>query len=271
MSTPLQQGPLVIIGGAEDRTGDCQILREFLRCAGGRQARIVVLTAATSEPWEAGETYIEVFERLGAAWVAVVDTRTPEDAENIDGLSAIAEATGVFFTGGDQARIVDSLKGTLLHDLLHKRFAEGMAIAGTSAGAAAIPAIMIIEGDSQTHARYNSITMGPGLGFLSGMVVDQHFAQRGRLGRLLAAILQQPSVLGFGIDEDTALIVEGEIIRVVGSGAVTIVDESETTYSNADTILKDEAFAVCGVKLHVLPAGYRFSLKTRQRIAEDSP
>jgi cyanophycinase len=268
MSTPLNQGVLVIIGGAEDRYGDCQILREFLRYAGGRKARIVVLTVATSEPWEAGETYLEVFDRLGAARVTVVDTRVPEDAEQIEVLTAIAEATGIFFTGGDQARIVQRLRGTLLEDLLHKRFAEGAVIAGTSAGAAAIPEIMIVEGDSQTHARFNSITMGPGLGLVSGIVVDQHFAQRGRLSRLLAAILQHPSALGFGIDEDTALIVEGETLRILGSGAVTIVDASETTYSNTHAILQDEALAVCGIKLHVLPTGHQFCLRTRQRLAE---
>ncbi|NEP15775.1 MAG: cyanophycinase [Leptolyngbya sp. SIO4C1] len=263
MSTEQRRGKLVIIGGAEDRRDDCLILREFLRCAGGLKARIAILTAATSEPWEAGDTYIEVFERLGVEAVTVVDTRDRDEAETIDALNAIAEATGVFFTGGDQSRIIDTIKGTLLEDILHKRHAEGMVVAGTSAGAAAIPDVMIIEGDSRTHARLDTVDMGEGLGFRSQIIVDQHFAQRGRLGRLLAATLQHPTALGLGIDEDTALIIEDSKAHVVGSGAVTIVDESETTYSNLDRVLKDEAFAVCGVKLHVLPAGHGFDLETR--------
>ncbi|MEO0457154.1 MAG: cyanophycinase [Cyanobacteria bacterium P01_A01_bin.114] len=265
MFTSQQRGKLIIIGGAEDRYDDCLILREFLRCAGGVNARIAVLTAATSEPREAGETYIEVFERLGVEDVTVVNTRDRDEADTVEVLDAIATATGVFFTGGDQARIVETIKDTLLEDILHKCHSEGMVVAGTSAGAAAIPDVMIVEGDSQTHARLDTVEMGPGLGFLSGIVVDQHFAQRGRLGRLLAATLQCPTALGFGIDEDTALIVEGNNLEVIGSGAVTIVDESETSYSNLDTILKGEAFAVCGVKLHVLPAGHGFDLSTRQR------
>ncbi|MEM9165326.1 MAG: cyanophycinase [Cyanobacteria bacterium P01_F01_bin.4] len=263
-----QRGKLIIIGGAEDRYDDCLILREFLRCAGGVKARIAILTAATGEPREAGETYIELFEQLGVEDVTVVDTRDRNDGETVDALDAIADATGIFFTGGDQARIIDTIKDTLLEDILHKRHNEGIVIAGTSAGAAAIPDVMIVEGDSQTHARLDAAEMGPGLGFLSGIIVDQHFAQRGRLGRLLAATLQRPSTLGFGIDEDTAIVVDGDEARVIGSGAVTIVDESTTTYSNLDTILKDEAFAVCGVQLHVLPAGYGFNLATRQRIEE---
>ncbi len=105
-----------------------------------------------------------------------------------------------------------------------------------------------------------------GMGFLPGMVVDQHFAQRGRLGRLISALVQQPAVLGFGIDENTAIVVDGDEFEVIGNGAVTVVDESGTTYNNLDGLLKDEALAVCGVKLHILPHGYRFNLKTRQPI-----
>lgn len=262
------RGQLVIIGGAEDKEGDCTILREFVRSAGGTKAKIAVLTAATSLPGEVGEDYIRLFSRLGVENVRVVDTHHRDDADRENNLEIIGEATGAFFTGGDQARIIECIKGTKLDELLHQRHAEGMVVAGTSAGAAMMPDRMIVEGDSQTHPRADAVEMGPGMGFFPGIIIDQHFAQRGRLGRLIAALLKQPADLGFGIDENTAIIVDGDEVRVIGGGSVTIVDESETTYNNLDEILRDEAMAVSGIRLHVLPHGFRFNLKTRQLVVE---
>lgn len=268
MASSENRGQLVIIGGAEDKDGDCKILREFLRRAGGIKARIVVMTAATTLPGEVGDNYIRVFERLGAEDVRVVDTQGREDSNNSDYLEAIEQATGVFFTGGEQARIISSLKDTKLDAALHKRFSEGIVIGGTSAGAAMMPDMMIIEGDSETNPRVDVVAMGPGMGFLPGVVIDQHFAQRGRLGRLISALLQQPAVLGFGIDENTAIVVTGDELEVIGEGAVTVIDESEKNHDNLEGLLKDEALAVCGVKLHILPHKYRFNLKTRQPVLD---
>ncbi|MBN3907049.1 MAG: cyanophycinase [Nostoc sp. NMS1] len=263
-SNPKRQ--LVIIGGAEDKDGDAQILRDFVRRAGGTKAHIVIMTAATELPREVGENYIRVFERLGAENVRILDTETREDASSSTALEAISKATGVFFTGGDQARITNILKDTEIDVAIHKRFAEGAVIAGTSAGAAVMPDKMIVEGDSQTHPRIETVEMGPGLGFLPGVVIDQHFSQRGRLGRLISALILEPAVLGFGIDENTAMVVTDNQIEVIGEGAVTIVDESEATYNNMGEILKDESLAICGAKLHILPNGFKFDLKTRQPI-----
>ncbi|WP_373527595.1 cyanophycinase [Nostoc sp.] len=257
---------LVIIGGAEDKEGDCQILRDFVRRAGGTKAYIVILTAATELPREVGENYIRVFGRLGAENTRIIDTETREDASSSTALEAINKATGIFFTGGDQARIINILKDTEIDVAIHKRFSEGVIIAGTSAGAAVMPDVMIVEGDSETHPRIEAVNMGPGLGFLPGVVIDQHFSQRGRLGRLISALILEPAVLGFGIDENTAMIVTDDQIEVIGQGAVTIVDESEATYNNAGEILKDEPLAICGAKLHILPNGFKFNLKTRQPI-----
>ena len=259
-------GQLLIIGGAEDKEGDCKILREFVRRAGGIKARLVIMTAATSLPGEVGDNYIRIFERLGAEDVRVVDTQRREDADNPDALEAIEQATGVFFTGGDQARITSCLKDTELDRAIHKRYSEGIIVGGTSAGAAMMPDIMIIEGESETNPRVDVVAMGPGMGFLPGVVIDQHFAQRGRLGRLVSALAQQPAVLGFGIDENTAIAVNGDEFEVIGEGAVTVIDESEKNHDNLDGLLKDEALAVCGARLHILPDGYRFNLKTRQPI-----
>ncbi|MCL6435838.1 MAG: cyanophycinase [Leptolyngbyaceae cyanobacterium HOT.MB2.61] len=253
-----------MIGGAEDREGDCIVLREFLRAAGGVKAHIAVMTAATSLPGEVGDDYIRAFERLGAESVEVVDTRNRDDSKREDLIRIVQEATGIFFTGGDQSKIVDFIKDTPLDEAIHKRYEAGAVIGGTSAGAAMMPDEMIVGGASVSNPTVDAVSMGPGMVFLPGIVIDQHFAQRGRLGRLLAALVLQPAVLGLGIDEDTAIIVNGDEFEVIGSGAVTVVDESEATHNNLDGLLKDEAIALCGVKLHILPHGYRFNLKTHQ-------
>ncbi|MBK1990242.1 cyanophycinase [Sphaerospermopsis aphanizomenoides BCCUSP55] len=262
------KGQLVIIGGAEEKNGDAVILREFVRRAGGVKANIVIMTAATELPREAGEKYIEVFRRLGASEVRIVDTETREDASSSTALEAVHRATGIFFTGGDQARITSTIKDTELDAAIHRRYSEGAVVAGTSAGAAVMPDKMIVEGDSQTNPRIEIVEMGPGLGFLPGVVIDQHFSERGRLGRLISALVQEPVVLGFGIDENTAMVVSDGQVEIIGEGSVTVVDESEGTYNNLNQILKDEPLAVCGVKLHILPHGHRFDLKTRQPILE---
>ncbi|MCF4970443.1 cyanophycinase [Nostoc sp. CMAA1605] len=266
MTTSENKRQLVIIGGAEDKDGDSQILREFVRRAGSTRANIVIMTAATELPRDVGENYIRVFERLGAEKVRIVDTETREDATSSTALEAIAKATGIFFTGGDQARITSILKDTELDRAIHQRYGEGIVIGGTSAGAAVMPDKMIVEGDSETNPRPEIVDMGPGLGFLPGVVIDQHFSERGRLGRLITALVREPAVLGFGIDENTAMVVTDSQIEIIGQGSVTVVDDSEATYNNLDEILRDEALAVCGAKLHILPHGFKFDLKTRKPI-----
>ncbi|MER3436033.1 MAG: cyanophycinase [Leptolyngbya sp. ERB_1_1] len=256
------RGALVIIGGAEDREGECTVLREFVRLAGGMKAHIAVMTAATRMPKEVGDDYINIFKRLGAESVEVVHTDRRDDSMREDSLRTIEQATGVFFTGGDQSRIVDFIKGTPLDQAIHKQHQQGAVIGGTSAGAAMMPDEMIVGGASVSNPSVDAVSMGPGMGFLPGIVVDQHFAQRGRLGRLLAALVLQPAVLGLGIDEDTGIVVKGDEFQVIGQGAVTVVDESNATHNNLEGLLKDEAIALCGVKLHILPHGYGFNLKT---------
>ncbi len=271
MAQSQAKGQLVIIGGAEDKEGECTILREFVRRAGGTKARIVIMTAATELPREVGENYIRIFERLGAEDVRIVDTETREDASSSTALEAIEKATGIFFTGGDQARITSILKDTEIDTKIHERFQAGIVIGGTSAGAAVMPDVMIVEGDSETNPRMEIVELGPGMGFLPGVVIDQHFSQRGRLGRLIAALAQQPAVLGFGIDENTAMVVSNNQFEVIGEGSVTVVDDSNVTHTNVDEILKDEALAVCGAKLHILPHGYKFDLKARKPILNNVP
>ena len=261
-----QTGQLIIIGGGEDKEGECRILREFVRRAGGRNARIVVMTAATSLPGELGSDYRYLFERLGADTVEIVDTERREDASSSRNLEVIENATGVFFTGGDQARITETLKDSEIDDLLHQKFGRGLVIAGTSAGAAMMSDIMIVEGEGETNPRLDTVTLEPGMGFLPQIAIDQHFSERGRLGRFVSALMQQPAVLGFGIDENTAIAVHGDEIEVIGEGAVTIIDVANISHTNLKETLHDEALAICGAKLHILPDGYRFNLKQRSCI-----
>ena len=266
MDVSTQSGQLIIIGGGEDKEGECKILREFVRRAGGRSARIAVMTVATSIPGELGLEYRDLFEKLGADIVDIVDTERREDASYSRNLEIIENATGVFFTGGDQARITEILKDSEIDDLLHQKFDRGLIIGGTSAGAAMMPDIMIVEGEGETNPRLDMVTLEPGMGFLPQIAIDQHFSQRGRLGRFVSALIQQPAVLGFGIDENTAIAVNGDEIEVIGEGAVTIVDVANISHTNLKETLQDEALAICGAKLHILPNGYRFNLKQRDCI-----
>ena len=192
MALSQSNGQLVIMGGAEDKEGDCKLLREFIRSAGGLQAQIVVMTVATELAREVGDEYIRVFERLGVEQIRILDTVDREDADSPTALEAIEKATGIFFTGGNQARITSILKDTKIDSLLHKRFDEGAVIGGTSAGAAMMPEAMIVEGDADTNPRIEIVALEPGMGFLPEVIIDQHFAQRGRLGRLLSAVAQKP-------------------------------------------------------------------------------
>jgi cyanophycinase len=259
-------GQLVIIGGAEDKKNDCKVLREFIRQSGGRQAHILVMTVATDLPGEVGSDYLDVFERLGVEEVKILDTKDREDADRSEGLELLQWATGVYFTGGDQARITACLKDTEFDRLIHERYNQGLVIGGTSAGAAMMPEMMIVKGDGETNPRVEVVEMDQGMGFLPGVVLDQHFSQRGRIGRLLSALAQQPVVLGLGIDENTAIVVNGDVFEVIGEGAVTIVDVANITHSNLHKLLPDEALALCDAKLHILPSGYLFNLKTREPV-----
>ncbi|MBE9008867.1 cyanophycinase [Pseudanabaenaceae cyanobacterium LEGE 13415] len=266
VALPETHGELIIIGGAEDKEGECRILREFIRRAGGLQSRIVVMTVATGLPGEVGDHYTQVFQRLGAEDIRVVDTADRDDASDPKAIEDVSQATGIFFTGGNQARITECIKDTDLDTALRKRFEEGAVIAGTSAGAAMMPDMMIVVGEGETNPRREVAKMDRGMGFLPNVVIDQHFAQRGRLGRLLSALAQQPASLGFGIDENTAIVVSGKMLEVIGEGAVTVVDESTVTHNNIEKLLPDEDLALCGATLHILPSGYKFDLEKRSPI-----
>lgn len=261
-----QPGPLVIIGGAEDKQGECKILRSFLNLGGGTNAKVLVMTVATELPIEVGTEYIEIFGKLGAADVRTFDVSNRDAANRDSAVKMIRDATCIFFTGGDQLRITKLLGGTRVDAALHDARSRRIPLAGTSAGASMMSSTMIVEGEAETNPKIGVVHMAPGMEFLEGVVVDQHFAQRGRLGRLLSAVAQYPHHLGLGIDEDTAIIVEEGVFRVIGQGAVSIVDAGNLSHSNVESVRVDEALALCEVRLHILPEGYGFHLRKREPI-----
>lgn len=256
-------GKLMIIGGAEDKEGECKILKRFIQEAGGKDSRITVLTAATEYPEQVGTQYKELFQKLGGGEVQILDVSERGAANREMLVQELEKSTGVFFTGGDQLRITGIIGGTRLGRTLHKLYERGIIIAGTSAGASVMSDTMIVGGEAGTPKK-ETLTMAPGLGLLRSVVVDQHFAQRGRIGRLLTAISQNPYVLGVGIDEDTAILVHSDgRFFVVGSNTVTVVDASPTLASNVSESSPGQALVLTPILMHVLSEGYGFDLKRR--------
>ncbi len=257
-------GSLLIIGGHEDKIGECLILRRFIDMAGGRNSRIVVVATATDQPRIVGNEYRDLFSSLGAATVTIMAVNDRETANQREQAEAIKQATGIFFTGGDQLRITSILGGSAVDAAIRAAFSQGAVIAGTSAGAAVMSETMIVAGNSNDTPKKSSLIMAQGMGYLSEGVVDQHFAQRGRINRLLEAVAQNPHVLGIGIDEDTALIVTPDrICEVIGSQTVTIIDGKDIIYSNISESNRYQPLAISNVLLHILPDGFGFNLNSR--------
>jgi cyanophycinase len=262
-----EKGNLVIIGGAEDKRADKAILKEVIKLSGGKSSHIVLITTATNSPEEAGREYERLFGELGAGSVVSINITDREAANNLEGLKIFEDATCIFFVGGDQLRISSILGGTEVHRLLKRAYGEGRVIAGTSAGASMMSEIMVVEGKDEEAPRKCTLKMAPGMGLLEEVIIDQHFNQRGRIGRLLAAVAQNPNVLGIGIDEDTAMIVNKELeFTVEGSGVVTVVDGREISFTNISEQYQDDPLAITNVKIHILPKGYGFNLLKKQEI-----
>ncbi|HEY0546501.1 MAG TPA: cyanophycinase [Pyrinomonadaceae bacterium] len=262
------KGKLVIIGGGEDKKGDCTILKEFIRLADKSRARVVIMTVATDEPEESGAEYRKVFKKLGVEEAHAVDVSSRKDVLDEKALKLIEGASALFFTGGDQIHITSLLGGTRMQELICQRFQEGLVIGGTSAGAAMMSNTMIIRGDSNCNPRFGGIEIGPGMDFLPGTMIDTHFSQRGRMGRLLTAVAHYPQDIGFGIDENTAIVVSEGRCEVLGENSVTVIDAGSITYTNLPDLAKDESLSLHGVRVHVLSEGHKYDLEKRAPIEE---
>jgi cyanophycinase len=257
------RGFIVPIGGAEDKLGDEGVLKRFVRVCGGRDARIAVIPTA-SELSSTGRQYEELFRKLRASKVWVLPFESRKQCEDPEELAVLDRATGVFFTGGNQLRLSTTLGGTMVAKKVRLMNAAGAHVAGTSAGAAFLSEHMIAYGDEGASPRGGMVSLAPGLGLTNRTVVDQHFRQRDRLGRLLTALALNPFAVGVGLDEDTAAFIgPDETLEVVGSGSITVVDPSRLEYSSMDAAKLGEPVSMLGVTLHILVQGGTFNLHSR--------
>ena len=265
MGTKKKEGTLIIIGGAEKKDPERKILKEVARQANG--GKLVVVTVATEDPEEVWKEYRKIFREIGVTKIDHLDVRIREEAASGDRVKILNGAKVVFFTGGDQLKITSQLGDSAVYQTVEKIYQEGGTVAGTSAGASVMSETMLVTGDAeQSHQIGKLLAMAPGLGLIQDVVVDQHFAERGRLGRLLGAIAQNPRYMGMGIDENTAVVVRGQAMEVIGAGAVYVLDGSGSTYSNLAEKDQDQdkTMSVFDIKLHVLSEGNVFDLAERR-------
>ena len=263
---------LVIVGGAEDRLQDRIILRKFSEYCGGPQAKIRIITAASADPQGVWRSYREAFHALGVGNVDRLAIDDRESAQSPAVQAEILQADGIFMSGGDQSKLMGTLWDTAAYESLHQSFhLNRCCIGGTSAGAAVMSRHMIAQGPSVLRPSKDAVDTDIGLGLLSQAVVDQHFSERRRLPRLLSTLAMRPDLLGVGIDEDTALVIErGEGIEVIGKGTVTLVDPSQMQ-SNVDDLEVLDQIEMLGVQLHLLPAGHRYTVKSVGQGASSAP
>ncbi|HLS44917.1 MAG TPA: cyanophycinase [Ornithinicoccus sp.] len=257
---------LLVIGGAEDKRRRTVVLKRFVNLSGGRDARIVVIPTASSMAEEAFEVYQSVFGRLHARDISVVNPRQRPDAADPALVEAIDNATGVFVTGGNQLKLGQLIVGTPVHAAITRAYHRGTVISGTSAGASVLSQFMISMGEEGVAPRQRVSQLSAGLGLLPGVILDQHFGQRTRYARLLSLVAASPSLLGVGIDEDTAAeIVDERSLTVVGSGAVYVVD-ARSAVSDAHEARHAAPLMVSGAVVHSLPYGATFDLGAAQLV-----
>lgn len=265
----LCQGPVMPIGGAEDRTPDGEILNRFVELAGGKHARILIIPTASETPDEAGESCVKVFGKIGVAQADWMRIGERADANEDAAVEAVRDATGIFITGGDQARLVAMLTGTRLRDAVLAANAGGVIVAGTSAGASILSSHALVGGtgdggnSNDAAARKGMVEIAAGFGLLQDVVIDQHFSERGRLGRLLSAFAANPGLIGIGLDQDTAVeINRNGMLTALGSGMVTIID-GRNAVSDYQLCERGEVVTVVLSSLHVLSSGRSFDLNDR--------
>ena len=260
-------GDLLVIGGAEDKLGKRTVLKEFVERAGGAEARIAVVPTASSLGPEIIEVYAALFTRLGAAEVYGVRPEDRAQASDPDMVADLGRATGIFMTGGNQLKLSTVIAGTPFGHAITEARARGVTIAGTSAGASIQSSHMVAFGPGGSTPKQRMTQVAGGLGLVENCVIDQHFAQRNRYGRLLMIVSQSPHLLGMGVDEDTAAVitrtVDADVLRVVGRGSVTLMDGTHMV-TNAHEAHEHRPILASGVVLHVLPSGAVFDLTTRR-------
>ncbi len=261
--TPGGPGSLYVIGGAEDKLKRRTVLRHFVEACGGEQARIAVIPTASSLGPEIIEVYAALFERLGAGSTTGVRPESREDANDARLVSRLDDVSGIFMTGGNQLKLSAVINGTAFGEAIRSAHRRGVTIGGTSAGASVQSSHMVAFGSGGATPKQRMTQLASGLGLVRDCVIDQHFAQRNRYGRLLMLVAQSPDLLGMGVDEDTAAIItDDHELEVIGRGAVTVIDGRDVV-SNAHEATRTKPLLVSGAQLHVLPAGSKFDLVKR--------
>jgi cyanophycinase len=258
------KGCLIIIGGHEDRdpAGGRAILREVARHVRG--GKLVLATVASHQPEGYFTEYQKAFADLDVGELVELYVEERAEAHDRAKLSVLDDAAGVFFSGGDQLRITSQIGDTGIEAKVRRLYERGGVVAGTSAGASVMSETMLIKGTSRETHRIGDLHMAPGMGLIRDVIIDQHFAERGRFGRLIGAVAHNPRVLGLGIDEDTAAVVAGDSFRVIGSGAVYVVDGADVSYCNVAEARAECALSMHDVRVHVLSDDDTFDLKTRR-------
>ncbi len=261
------RGWIIPIGGAEEKENDRAILARFVELCGGADADIVIIPTA-SKLAATGPRYVEIFRDLGVEKVDVMDFDTRRDADERRRVDRIHRATGVFFTGGNQLRLGTLLGGTEVAKAIRHCNARGMHVAGTSAGAAFLSEHMIAFGEEGPTPIAGNVRLAPGLGLTNRFIIDQHFRQRDRLGRLTTALAFNPFAIGIGLDEDTAALISPDnIVQVLGSGGVTVVDAADLQFSSMAQVEEGEPVCLLGLSFHILVTGATFNLHTRKASA----
>ncbi|APC96992.1 cyanophycinase [Francisella frigiditurris] len=258
-----ERGYIIPIGGREDKLASPTVLQKFIDLAGGADAKIAVIPTASKLP-DTGDEYVKIFNSMGVKDVYNLKIETRLDATvNEEYLNTLSECTGVFMTGGNQLLLSTTLGGTPIAQMIRRLSARGVHVAGTSAGAAFMSGFMIASGQPGLMPRCNMVSLAPGLGLTNKLLVDQHFSQRDRLGRLLTALSYNPYMVGIGIDEDTGAFLNPEgVVEVVGSGMITIVDFSHLKHSSMHNARDDDPISLVDIRMHLLLEGQRYNLNT---------
>jgi cyanophycinase len=258
-------GPVMAIGGAEDKLRDKLILSAFVNLAGGPDARIAIVPTASSIE-DAGERYKALFLGMGARGADVLYLPDRTAAASADVADVLDDATGIFLTGGNQMRLAAIVAGTLVERKVRARNRAGAVVAGTSAGASILSSHMVAYGASGPSPRLRMAQMTAGFDLVHGVVIDQHFRQRDRFGRLLALVAGSPGLLGVGVDEDTAALFTGDVLEVLGRYSVTVVDGTNVL-TDIHRVKGHSGITVSGAVVHVLTAGNRFDLVERRLLS----
>lgn len=261
----LHQGPVMAIGGAEDKFREPVILARFVELSGARDARIVVIPTASSIE-SAGVRYKALFLGMGVSQVDIAVIGDRPDANSDLVADMIRQATGIFMTGGNQMRLAAIIGGTRAMNAILERNMQSAVVAGTSAGASILSSHMVAFGSSGNSPKMRMAQMVAGFGLVTGAIIDQHFRQRDRLGRLMMMVASNPSLLGVGVDEDTAAIFSNDgCLEVLGRHSVTIIDGTEA-YSDVYRVKRHGGITLSGAKIHVLTSGHTFDTVSRQLI-----